>query len=159
MIDGSIEWVAWDADLEAILEIDRAGFSTPWTRAMYEEERAHPDRSFLAVWRRPDGEVAGYISFWVVVDEVHINNVAVRPEARTRGIGRRLVEFALRHGASLGAVQAFLDVRSANQAARRLYEGLGFHRVGTRRGYYGHPLDDALILTRDLRKLGSTPAS
>jgi len=158
MSDGTIAWAAWDADLDAILEIDRASFADPWTRAMYAEERGHPERSCLAVWRSADGAVAGYISFWVVVDEVHINNVAVRPEARTHGIGRRLVEFAMAHGASRGAVQAFLDVRSANQVARRLYERLGFRQVGMRRGYYGHPLDDALIMTRDLREIESNPA-
>ena len=159
MSDGTIEWAASDADLEAILEIDRVSFPAPWTRAMYEDERRHPDRSFLGVWKSPDGAVAGYISFWVVADEVHINNVAVRPEARTRGIGRCLVEFAMRHGASRGAVTVLLDVRSANQAARRLYERLGFLPVAVRRGYYAHPPDDALVLTRDLRELESDPAS
>lgn len=159
MSDGTIEWAASDDDLDAILAIDRVSFPAPWTRAMYEDERRHPDRSCLAVWKIPDGAVAGYISFWVVVDEVHINNVAVRPEARTRGIGRRLVEFAMRHGASRGAVTVVLDVRSANLAARHLYERLGFRPVAVRRGYYAHPLDDAMVLTRDLRDLESHPAS
>jgi len=158
MSDGTIAWAASDADLEAILEIDRVSFPAPWTRAMYEDERRYPDRSFLAVWKGADGAVAGYISFWVVVDEVQINNVAVRPEARTGGIGRRLVEFAMRHGASRGAVTVVLDVRSANLAARRLYERLGFLPVAVRRGYYAHPLDDAMVLTRDLRDLESNPA-
>jgi [ribosomal protein S18]-alanine N-acetyltransferase len=158
MSDGTIQWAASEADLDAILGIDRVSFPEPWTRAMYEDERRHPDRSFLAVWKQPDDAVAGYISFWVIVDEVHINNVAVRPEARGRGVGRQLVEFAMRHGASRGATRVFLDVRSANQPARRLYERLGFEQVGMRRGYYGHPLDDALILARDLRDLESNPA-
>jgi [ribosomal protein S18]-alanine N-acetyltransferase len=158
MTDDAIEWAA-DADLDAILEIDRVSIPSPWTRAMYEEERRFPDRSCLAVWRRRDGAVVGYISFWVVADEVQINNVAVRPDARAQGVGGRLVGFAMRHGASRGAVRAFLDVRSANQAARRLYERLGFQQVAVRRGYYGDPPDDALILARDLRELESNPAS
>jgi ribosomal-protein-alanine N-acetyltransferase len=158
MTPGSIGRVADDADVDAILEIDRVSFPEPWTRAMYEEERRHPERAFLAVWKDPDGVVAGYISFWLVVDEVHINNVAVRPEARMGGIGRALVEWAMREGAGRGATRVLLDVRSANQTARRLYQRLGFGQVAVRRGYYGHPPDDALILARDLQDLASRPA-
>jgi len=157
MTGGGIGWVEADADLDAILDIDRASFPQPWTRAMYEEERRHPERSFLAVWRDGDA-VAGYITFWLIVDEIHINNVAVRPEARGRGIGRALVEFAMREGVRRGAASVLLEVRSANQAARRLYDRLGFRQTGTRSGYYAHPPDDALILTRDLREVGSNPA-
>jgi [ribosomal protein S18]-alanine N-acetyltransferase len=158
MTHSSIRW-ADDTDIDAILAIDRLSFPEPWTRAMYEEERRHPERAFLALWRTPEGIVAGYISFWLVVDEVHINNVAVRPDARTRGIGRALVEFAMREGGARGATQALLDVRAANHTARRLYERLGFRQVAVRPGYYGHPPDDALILSRDLRNLESNPAS
>ena len=158
MTHGSIGWLADDGDLEAILDIDRLSFPEPWTRAMYEEERRHPDRAFLAVWREPGGSVSGYISFWLVVDEIHINNVAVRPGARARGIGRALVEFAMREGTVRGATRALLDVRSANQTARRLYDRLGFTKVAVRPGYYAHPLDDALILARELRNLESNPA-
>jgi [ribosomal protein S18]-alanine N-acetyltransferase len=155
----AIDWAAGDADIDAILEIDRASFSRPWTREMYDEERRHPERSFLAVWRAPEGGISGYISFWLVVDEIHINNVAVRPDARARGIGRALVEFAMHEGAARGAVRGLLEVRSANHGARRLYERLGFEQVAVRRGYYGHPLDDALVLSRDLRDLESNPVS
>ena len=157
MTQATLDWVAGDADIDAIIEIDRVSFPEPWTREMYEEDRRHPERSFLAVWRAPDGAVSGYISFWLVVDEVHINNVAVRPDARARGVGRALVEFAMREGARRGAARMFLDVRSANHAARRLYERLGFIQVAVRPGYYGHPADDALILSRDLRNFESNP--
>jgi len=88
-----------------------------------------------------------------------VNNVAVRPGHRSRGIGRRLVEFAMREGAGRGAARVFLDVRSANATARRLYARLGFTQAAIRPGYYRHPPDDALVLTRDLRDLESNPAS
>jgi len=111
------------------------------------------------VWRSLDVGVEGYISFWLVVDEIHINNVAVRPGARTRGIGRQLVEFAMREGAGRGAVRVLLDVRSTNVTARRLYARLGFTQVALRPGYYPHPPDDALVLARDLRDLELNPAT
>lgn len=159
MTGGTIGWAAGDADLDAILEIDRLSFPEPWTREMYEAELRHPERSFIAVRKDPDGRVEGYISFWLIVDEIHVNNVAVRPGARTRGIGRQLVDFAMREGAGRGAVRVLLDVRSANATARRLYARLGFTQVAVRPGYYAHPPDDALVLTRDLRDLEWNPAT
>ena len=154
-----IEWAAGDSDLDAILEIDRMSFPHPWTREMYQEELRNPERSFLAVCRRDSCPVAGYVSFWLVVDEIHINNVAVRPEFRSQGLGGRLVEFALRIGAGRGASVALLEVRRANRVARRLYERLGFAQISVRARYYSNPVDDALVLQRDVRNLELNPTA
>ena len=155
----TIDWASGEADIDAIQAIDRVSFTHPWTREMYEQERRQPDRSFLAVCRTDESGVAGYISFWLIVDEVHINNVAVRPESRGTGVGRRLVEFALEHGARRGAAVALLEVRRSNLTARRLYERLGFRQLGVRTGYYADPVDDALVLTKDIRNLEEHPAT
>jgi ribosomal-protein-alanine N-acetyltransferase len=88
-----------------------------------------------------------------VVDEVHINNVAVRTECRSKGFGRCLVEYALREGRNRGATRVLLEVRSGNVAARQLYESLGFTTIGLRRAYYREPVEDALVLARDLQNL------
>ena len=152
-----IEWLLDGEDLEGVLEVDRASFAHPWTREMYEEDVRHGDRAYIAVLRTPEWRVGGYISFWVVVDELHINNVAVRPEARANGFGRQLVEFALRHGATRGVVAALLDVRRSNLGARRLYERLGFTQVAVRSSYYADPEEDALVLRRPVRNLESNP--
>ena len=98
-----IDRLAGSADLEGVLEIDRLSFPSPWTRAMYEEELRQPATSFIIVARTGAAPVAGYCSYRVVADELQINNVAVRPDHRGKGIGRALVEAVLDHGRASGA--------------------------------------------------------
>jgi ribosomal-protein-alanine N-acetyltransferase len=84
-----------------------------------------------------------------VLDELHINNLAVLPAFRRKGVAGALLEHVLKEGSALGARRATLEVRRSNEAARRLYERLGFTVTGIRRGYYTNPVEDALILWRD----------
>jgi ribosomal-protein-alanine N-acetyltransferase len=93
--------------------------------------------------------VAGFCAFWLVFDEIHINNVAMRPDFRERGIGTALLRRVLADARQLGARRATLEVRASNERARRLYERLGFYVAGVRRNYYTNPVEDALILWRD----------
>jgi ribosomal-protein-alanine N-acetyltransferase len=86
---------------------------------------------------------------WVVADELHINNLAVRPECRGAGVGRALLESVFRHAVALGARRATLEVRRSNAAAVKLYERLGFSVAAIRRDYYDHPVEDALVLWKD----------
>jgi ribosomal-protein-alanine N-acetyltransferase len=155
----SIAPLAGLSDLEAIQEVDRLSFPSPWTRAMYEEELRHPGTAFIIVLRTAAASVAGYCSYRLVADELQINNVAVLPAHRAKGYGRALVAAALDHGRAAGARTAHLEVRRSNEAARRLYRGLGFVQVGERPRYYSHPEEDALVLARDVRILGGDPAA
>ena len=84
----------------------------------------------------------------LVLDEVHINNLAVRGDFRGQGVGKTLLERVLIEAASRGARRATLEVRRSNEAARRLYERLGFEVAATRPNYYASPPEDALILWR-----------
>jgi ribosomal-protein-alanine N-acetyltransferase len=149
-----IEALSGEEDLAGVMEVDRSSFAKPWTREMYEAELHNSGISFIVVLRTPEWRVAGYCSYWLVVDEVHINNVAVRAECRGRGFGRCLVEYALREGRNRGAARVLLEVRSGNAAARQLYESLGFATIGVRQAYYSDPAEDALVLARDLQNLG-----
>ena len=84
----------------------------------------------------------------MVLDELHINNLAVRDDFRGRGVGTALLEHIIRDGSSRGAERATLEVRRSNAPARRLYERLGFEVAATRPNYYVSPAEDALILWR-----------
>ncbi len=148
-----IEWLSGPADLDGVQEVDRASFSSPWTRDMYEQELQTSGVAFIAVVRAGATPVAGYCSYRLVAGEVQINNVAVRPEFRRQGFGRALVAFVLGHATGAGARTAILEVRRSNMAARRLYAETGFVQVGERRHYYTAPEEDALVLVRDLRNL------
>ena len=143
-----IERTLSNGDLDDIVAIETASFSNPWTRDMYVRELQNPDVSFLYVLRVPDEGIVAFCSFWLVLDEVHINNLAVRGEFRGRGVGTALLEHVLQAGASRGAERATLEVRRSNAPARRLYERLGFEVAATRPNYYVSPAEDALILWR-----------
>jgi [ribosomal protein S18]-alanine N-acetyltransferase len=143
-----VERMAASSDLDGVLEVEEASFHRPTTREWYQNELQRRDVCFVYVIRTPEQPVAGFCAFWRVVDHIHINNLAIRPELRQRGLGRYLLTRVLEEAAALGAPHATLEVRRSNHAARRLYEGAGFRLVGVRASYYTHPLEDALILTR-----------
>jgi ribosomal-protein-alanine N-acetyltransferase len=157
--DYRIEWLDGEADLAGVMEVDRESFNSPWTRAMYEQELRNTSQSFIAVLRTSAYAVAGYCAYRLVLDETQINNVAVRAKLRGRGYGRALVEFALEHGRTQGSSMAILDVRRSNEVAGRLYERLGFLQVAVRSRYYANPEEDALVLVRNVRLLGSNPTA
>jgi ribosomal-protein-alanine N-acetyltransferase len=145
-VEWTIEPMNVDADLDGVLAIEAECFVNPWTRDMYLRELQHPSVARVFVLRMPGEPVAGFCSMWLVFDELHINNVAVRPAHRRRGAGTALLRHVLAEAARLGALRATLEVRASNQAARRLYERLGFREAGVRRNYYANPPEDALIL-------------
>jgi len=91
----------------------------------------------------------GFCSFWRVLDELHINNLAVVPDRRREGVASALLTFVLDEGARQGAKRATLEVRQSNDPARYLYERFGFTVAGIRRGYYTRPVEDALVLWRE----------
>ena len=153
----TIERTLSHADLDEIVAIEKASFSNPWTRQMYVRELENPDVSFLYVLRFPD-QIVAFCAFWLVLDEIHINNLAVRNEYQGRGLGTALLEHALQAGARRGAERATLEVRRSNAPALRLYERLGFEVAATRPNYYVSPPEDALILWRGgLKESRSNP--
>ena len=137
------------ADLEAVLDIERAAFTNPTSREMLVWEIEHSDVTRIWVARAPDDPVVGFCSCWLVFDELHIHTVAVRPAWRRRGIARTLMDGVLGAAAAEGATRATLEVRRSNEAARSLYAGLGFVERGVRPRYYTRPVEDALILWLD----------
>lgn len=113
-----------------------------------------PNSILLAAIRRSenqyDREIIGVFSGDVVVDELQIDNLAVRESWRRKGVGRMLLKSALSAARRLGAGKAVLEVRSAKLSARTLYERAGFVIVGLRKDYYTDPPDDALLLHREI---------
>ena len=157
-----IERTLADRDLDEIVAIENAAFTNPWTREMYTRELQNPDVSFLYVLRMPveglPSRITAFCSFWLVLDEIHINNLAVRADHQGQGLGTALLEHVLQAGASRGAERATLEVRRSNTPARRLYERLGFEVAATRPNYYVSPPEDALILWRGALKESRTNA-
>ena len=143
-----IERLQSDADLDAVLEVEQASFNNPTTREWYVSELQRPEVCYVYVIRTADCPVAGFCAFWKVLDQIHINNLAIRPGFRQRGLARHLLAKVLAEASGLGANSATLEVRRSNAAARHLYESAGFRLAGVRTSYYTKPIEDALILTR-----------
>jgi ribosomal-protein-alanine N-acetyltransferase len=144
-----IEPLEGDDDLDGVLAVEAASFTNPWTRAMYAWELQNRHVCHIYVARTASCRVAGFCAFWLVFDEIHINNVAVLPQYRGRGMGSAVLRHVLQEARRLGAARATLEVRASNSGAARLYERLGFHVAGRRPNYYSQPVEDALILWRD----------
>jgi len=144
-----IEPLASPSDLDAVLAIEEESFTNPWTREMYIAELENEGISYCYLARSDQRHVVGFCSFWRVVDELHINNLAVLPPHRRTGVATALLRHVFREGARLGAVRATLEVRRSNDPARNLYERFGFSTAGTRRAYYTKPVEDAIVLSRE----------
>lgn len=139
-------------DLDGVLALQTSSFSNPWTADALKWELEHSPVSRLYVLREPTGEIVAFCACWYLVDELHINSLAVAPDRRQQGLGSELMRGVLASAREEGAERATLEVRRSNDAARRLYEQLGFEVEAIRPDYYTNPREDALILwLRDLR--------
>jgi len=140
-------------DLLEVVEIEELSGISVWGWDAYHKELQSPQEVIMLV-ARPDQSIenqasfiAGFIVSRMVAGELHINNVAVRPEFRRRGIAAQLLAAVLAEGRRNGARVAFLEVRAANVAAQLLYRSRGFQVTGRRRRYYNHPVEDALLMS------------
>jgi ribosomal-protein-alanine N-acetyltransferase len=140
--------------LDAIEEIERRSYPTPWSRSMFAGELAKPASMCFGAF---DGEqLVGYMIISRYVDAWHVMNVAVDPEHRRRGIASLLLD-RLFESTDDGTRRGYtLEVRVSNEGAIKLYEAAGFRARGVRRGYYTDNREDALIMWRDPETLGET---
>ncbi len=138
-----------EEDLERVLEIERASFSTPWYMSTFRGLLSRTDTDMLGA---VSGErLVGYAICWTVTDQAELGNLAVAEEARGKGTGRSLLTAAMERVRRRGARECFLEVRESNLRAQALYRRFGFEVVGRRRGYYSRPTEDALVMRLDLR--------
>ncbi|MCU9951542.1 ribosomal protein S18-alanine N-acetyltransferase [Pseudomonas solani] len=133
-----------EADLDAVLKIEYAAFSHPWTRGIFADGLKSYD-----CWIMFEGtQQVGHGVINVIIDEAHLLNITVKPESQGRGLGLRLLEHLMKRALELKAGECFLEVRASNESAYRLYERYGFNEIGRRRGYYPAVggREDALVM-------------
>jgi len=136
-----------EEDLRAVMEIEKICFASPWPRQAFVDE-FDTEWAFLFAARHEEVGLVGYSDFWVVRDEAHLLNLAVRPEFQRQGIARRMVLHMFDLAARLGGRFVHLEVRRGNREAQGLYYSLGFEQAGIRRNYYVDEGEDALVLWR-----------
>lgn len=142
-----------EADLPAVMAIERVSFPTPWSQRafLYELRQNRVAHCWVARSDELGGPpVLAYLCSWMIAGEVHVTNLAVHPDWRRNGIARTLLETILERSRLAGAVRAILEVRPSNAAALSLYSPFGFQVVGRRQGYYTDTGEDALLMEADL---------
>lgn len=166
-----------EGDIAQVTEIDREAFPTDWPPVNFEHElhswlahyvvackqRKPGKKTTPGTSRSPNyshpysmelppsaGEyIMGFAGLWMMADEAHITNIAVREIHRRQGIGERLLIAIIDLATELNARILTLEVRTSNAAAQHLYSKYGFARVGLRRGYYTDNKEDALLMTTE----------
>lgn len=132
--------------LEQVAAIEEACFSLPWSLEAFREELSQENAVYLAaLW---EDRVIGYGGMRHAAGEFYVDNIAVSPLFRRRGAGEAVLTELIARAAGLGGEFISLEVRPSNEPAIRLYEKLGFLRVGRRKDFYERPREDGLIYTR-----------
>jgi ribosomal-protein-alanine N-acetyltransferase len=133
-------------DLPAILEIDGASFSQPWSQRSFEQCFAD-DKTYIVI-AQSDERVLGFGVAYTVGDEGEITTLAVDAAVRGQGVGEKILQALLDFCRARGAHKVFLEVRAGNGAAQRLYARCGFVEAGLRRRYYADG-EDAVLMRHD----------
>jgi ribosomal-protein-alanine N-acetyltransferase len=139
-----------EADLDAVMAIERLSFPTPWVRQAFSDELLRPWARLEVLRQAATGKVLGFCNYWLVADELHILNVAVHPDERRQGHAARLLQHILGEASRNKTRVVSLEVRLSNQAAQALYRKFGFREVGTRPRYYADNGEDALLMDREV---------
>ncbi|MBR3796427.1 MAG: ribosomal protein S18-alanine N-acetyltransferase [Clostridia bacterium] len=138
-----------EEDVRQIHEIETLCFAMPWS----EESILHDVKeNVVARWLVMDdgeGRVLAYAGMWFVLDEAHVCNVAVHPDFRGHGYGKRIFEALEKLAKENSMAMMTLEVRRSNTVAQNLYHACGFLDVGYRKRYYEDNKEDALIMYKE----------
>jgi len=136
-------------DVDAVLEVELAAFSHPWTRGIF-LDCIKPGYECWLMFQ--DNQQVGHTVLSVAGDESHLLNITVRPQNQKSGLGAALLEFIIERARAMGAEVTFLEVRASNHTASRLYERFGFNEIGRRPNYYPAVggREDALVMAYSL---------
>lgn len=135
-----------EADLDAVLVIERQCYPHPWSSQQFLQELENPVASILV--GEIEDKIVGYVCYWLIAGEMQILNLATAPLLRCKGVAAQLLEQAFEQCSLLGLSSAWLEVRSGNQAAIALYQRYGFELSGTRRAYYRDGVD-AFVMVKN----------
>ena len=131
-------------DVNRVHEIECTCFRSPWSKLALLGELRNDVAHYLVM--EADGVICGYGGMWVLFEEAHVTNVAILPEFRQKGRGRRLMLAMMQRAVKYGAEKMTLEVRESNTVAQHLYTTLDFEQNGFRPHYYSDTGEGALLL-------------
>ena len=145
-----------EEDIAQVTEIDHESFPSEWPPMNYERELQSWLSHCIVACKEcdeppPSGKeyIMGFAIFWMMADEAHITNLAVRKIRRRQGIGELLLISMIDMARELNAHNLTLEVRASNIAAQSLYSKYIFTRVGLRRRYYTDNKEDAVLMATE----------
>lgn len=153
-VAASVFVVSSDKDVDDVARLQERAFGDAWGAEALQGKPSPDSVARLYAVRHRSGSLIAYCAAWKIVDELHINSLAVDPVYRRQGIATLLLTRVLALAAAEGATGATLEVRQSNEGGRALYHRLGFKVEGVRPGYYQNPREDALVLWK--RGLGTS---
>lgn len=139
-----------DADIDAVMEIERLSFRAPWSRNVFLEELGREWARVDIVRDLESGAVFAFANYWLVADELHILNVAVHPQQRRQGNATRLLAHMVEVARANNCRCMTLEVRRSNAVAQRLYRRFAFRAVGVRPNYYAEDQEDAIVMLLEM---------
>lgn len=145
MVDSFVFRSMTEEDIDQILEVEHASFTTPWSREAFYNE-LHNNRFAVYIVLEENDKIIGYCGAWIVIDEAHVTNVAILPEYRGRKLGEALLQKMMSMAREMGAKSMTLEVRVTNHVAQSLYRKLGFQDGGIRKNYYSDNQEDGLVM-------------
>lgn len=138
-------------DLPGVVEIEDRSFPTPWSETSFRHELLeNPYASLFVIRAAGSAEVLGFACVWVVDQELKINNIAIHPDRRGRGLGTRMLRFLIGFAAQQGCRELTLEVRPSNEVAIRMYRKAGLAEIGRRKKYYSDTREDAIVMAREI---------
>jgi [ribosomal protein S18]-alanine N-acetyltransferase len=137
-----------EQNIEDIIEIEKLHFPNPLSRNSFLCELNNNYSYFFVVFF--EERAIGYFGFHIIFDEAELLTICVKSEYSREGIGSFIIKTIFEKCKSANVKKIFLEVRSENLTAINLYKKNGFKEIGIRKNYYSRPIDDALIMERNL---------
>jgi len=145
MVDSYVFRFMREEDIDQVIEVEHASFTTPWSREAFFNE-IHNNKFAVYIVLEENDKIIGYCGTWIVIDEAHVTNIAILPEYRGKNLGEALLGNLISTAREMGARSMTLEVRVTNHVAQSLYRKFGFQNGGIRRNYYSDNQEDALIM-------------
>lgn len=135
------------SDLDDLVELERTCFAYHWTHEQFLMGLEQGVYVILGI--RMDGQLAGYIAFSLIEDEMEILNLAVHPDYREQKLASALMGRTFAICRIKGVKKSFLDVKESNAPAIAMYRKYGYEQFGIRKKYYPDTKEDALLFRYD----------
>ncbi|GAB6107687.1 ribosomal protein S18-alanine N-acetyltransferase [Fusibacter bizertensis] len=137
-------------DIDRVFEIETNAFKTPWSKESFHQELIENTLAeyFVLVL---DDYIIGYGGMWLIMDEIHITNIAIDSSYRGHGYSKVLMDALIDFGRTNGYHHMTLEVRVSNHVAIALYERYAFVGVGKRPKYYIDTGEDALVMWKEIK--------